>query len=260
MKAVILAAGRGTRLRPLTDTTPKALLQVADKPILEHILLGIASALQGHPEGDPSGSPERAAGIREAALVTGHLAEQIENYFGVGERVGLRLSYFRQPEPTGSGPATLLAERYVGGEAFLLSFADILTSRENYSSLLRKFAANPCDALLGLNEVEDPWAGAAVYLDGDRVTDLIEKPPRGTSTTRWNNAGVMILTQCIFPALRALQPSERGERETPRAVAALIHDGHRILGVKFSGFWSDVGTVEELARLNHLASQGLLNL
>lgn len=243
MKAVILAAGRGTRLRPLTDTMPKPLLTVAGRPILKHILLGIASA-----------------GITKAMVITGYLAQQIEDYFGDGQRVGLRLHYRRQEEPTGSGAATLLTEDFVAGQPFLLSFADILTSRENYAALLRKFAANPCDALLGLNEVEDPWAGAAVYLDGDRVTRLVEKPPRGTSTTRWNNAGVMILTECIFPALRELKPSEQGERETPRAVAALVEAGSRVLGLPFAGFWSDVGTVEELERLNHLAAEGLLDL
>lgn len=243
MKAVILAAGRGTRLRPYTDEIPKPLLEVAGRPILQHILLGMASA-----------------GIREAVVVTGYRAEQIEECLGDGKRVGVRVSYRRQQEPTGSGPATLLAEEFVRSEPFLLSFADILTSRENYSALLRKFASDPCDALLGLNEVDDPWAGAAVYLDGDRVTKLVEKPLRGTSTTRWNNAGVMVLTDCIFPALRELEPSERGERELPQAVGPLMRQGRRVLGLKFTGFWSDVGTVEELNRLNRLATQGLLSL
>lgn len=243
MRAVILAAGRGTRLRPHTDTTPKPLIEVAGKPILDHILSGMARA-----------------GIREAMVVTGHLAEQVEDYLGDGRRVGLRVSYGHQQLLAGSGPATLLAEKFVGGEPFMLSFGDILTSGENYSALLAKFAAHPCDALLGLNEVEDPWAGAAVYVEGDRVTRLVEKPPRGTSTTRWNNAGVMVLTRCIFPALRALEPSDRGERELPRAVAALIAQGRNVLGLPFTGLWSDVGTAEELERLNRLADQGLLKV
>ena len=103
-------------------------------------------------------------------------------------------------------------------------------------------------------------AGAAVYRDGDRITRLIEKPPRGTSTSKWNNAGVMILTPRIFPALRVLPRSERGEYELPQAVGALIDEGRLVLGHELTGFWSDVGTVEEYNRVNALLESGALTL
>jgi len=243
MKAVLLAAGRGKRLRPLTDTRPKPLLAVGDVPLLEHIFRGL-----------------RAAGVKQALLITGWLAEQIEDCFGDGGRVGLQLTYRRQVEQTGSGSATLLAEEFAGGQPFLLTFADILVSHHNYREILDKFAAQPCDALLGLNKIDDPWAGAAVYRDGDRITALMEKPPRGTSTSKWNNAGLMILTPQIFPALRALPKSERGEYELPQAVCSLIEQGRLVLGLELSGFWSDVGTIEEYNRVNALLTSGAVKL
>ena len=118
--------------------------------------------------------------------------------------------------------------------------------------------ADPCDVLLGLNEVDDPAAGAAVYREGNRVTDIIEKPAPGTSSTRWNNAGVMVLAPAVWPILEGLQPSARGEYELPQGVRAMVQQGHRVCGVEFRGFWSDVGTPEDIAALNDLHAQGRL--
>jgi len=239
VKAVILAAGKGTRLRPITDTMPKPLVRIGGRALLEYILLGLAGA-----------------GVRQAAVVTGYLAEQVEGYFGAGERVGMRLSYFRQREMTGTATAALLCEEFVGGEPFLMTWADILLYWQGYREVVGLFAAERPEMVLGLNWVEDPAAGAAVYLEGDRITDIIEKPAPGTSTTHWNNAGVMVLSPSIFPAARALAPSPRGEYELPQAVRHLLQAGARTLGVRFSGLWSDVGTPQELERLNVLAREG----
>jgi NDP-sugar pyrophosphorylase family protein len=243
MKAVLLAAGRGKRLRPLTDAMPKPLLPLGGKPLAEYILLGL-----------------QQAGITQALMITGWLAEKMEQHFGDGAQWGFQISYKRQHEQTGSGSATLLAEEFVGSEPFLLTFADILVSHHNYGAILQRFAEQRCDALLGLNEIEDPWAGAAVYRDGDRITALVEKPRRGTSSSKWNNAGVMILTPHVFPALRALPKSERGEYELPQAVIALVAQARLVLGFELSGFWSDVGTVEEYSRVNALLESGALTL
>jgi len=243
MKAVVLAAGKGTRLRPITDTVSKPLVRIGGRPLLEHILLGL-----------------QAAGIRQAAVVTGYLAEQVEAYFGRGERVGMELAYLRQREVTGTATAALLCEQFVGGEPFLMTWADILLYWQGYRELVGQYQAQRPGMALGLNWVEDPWAGGAVYLEGDRVTDLIEKPAPGTSGTHWNNAGVMILPPAIFPAARALAPSPRGEYELPQAVRALLHSGTATLGVRFAGTWSDVGTPPELRRLRQLAGVGELEV
>jgi hypothetical protein len=140
---------------------------VAGRPILEHILRGL-----------------KAAGIGEAAVVVGHLGEQIEAHFGGGAGLGMALGYRRQTRLDGTARAALLARDLLQEEPFVLTWGDILTDWANYRRLLETFRADPCDALLGLNEVDDPAAGAAVYREGDRVSDIVEKPPPGTSSPR----------------------------------------------------------------------------
>jgi len=241
MRAVILAAGKGSRLRPLTDTVPKPLVPIGGRPLLEYILLGLAGA-----------------GVKQVAVVTGHLAEQVESYFGGGERQRVRITYFRQEQVIGTARAVLLCEQFVAGAPFLLTFADILLYWQGYRDLLARYRRQRPRMALGLNWMEDPAAGAAVYLEGERVVDIIEKPAAGTSTTHWNNAGVMVLPPEIFPAARELAPSPRGEYELPLAVRALVLGGTCTLGLTLGGLWSDVGTPQELARLNELAAAGRL--
>jgi NDP-sugar pyrophosphorylase family protein len=248
MKAVVLSAGRGKRLAPLTDSTPKALVRVGGKPLLEHVLLGLESA-----------------GFEEAMIVAGYLREQVESYFGAGAKVGLRLLWSKQEKLTGSADAALLARHWTGGEPFLLTFCDILTQWSNYGALRRAFEAHPSDALIGVNEADDPWAGAAVYMEGDRVIRLVEKPPPGTSSTRWNNAGAMILTPTVFDFLAFVppadsQPGRAGERILPVAVAMMVEAGRDVRALKLSRFTSDVGTIEELQRIEELFAHGELQL
>lgn len=234
-RAVVLAAGRGTRMMPLTADRPKPLIPVAGRPILERILLGL-----------------RAAGIEEAIIVHGYLGAMIEAYFGTGTRVGLRLSYCAQQTQDGTAGAVRLTEVLCAGEPFLLHWGDILVSPENYLRLLAAYTASPVPpaGLVGMNWVEDPWAGAAVYREDGRVTAIVEKPPPGTSTTHWNNAGVLVLGPHVWPYLHRITPSARGEYEFTDVVRGMLAGGERVLGCEFVGFWSDVGTPEVVAALN----------
>jgi len=242
-QALILAAGKGTRMGALTERCPKPLLEVGGAPLLQHVLLGLSGA-----------------GIGRAIVVIGHLAEQIEQCFGRGDGVGLAITYCRQGAQTGTAQAALLAREHLAPAPFVMSFGDILCARANYRRLLAYFEEHPCDALLGLNPVDDPWEGAAVYRDGDRVTSIIEKPPRGASSTGWNNAGVMVLTPAVWPALEQLEPSPRGEYELPVGIARMVELGCDVRAVEFEGFWSDVGRPQELERINRLAAAGSLDL
>ncbi len=232
MQVVLLAAGRGTRMGALTASCPKPLLTVCGRSLIEHIIAGF-----------------RAAGAAEFVIVTGYRGEQIEAALGDGSRLGVRLRYRRQAAAEGTARALLLARDALRDEPFALSWGDILVQPALYAELLREFARRPCDALLALNDMDDPWQGAAVYLDEDgRVRRIVEKPPRGSSTTRWNNAGVFVFAPIILDYAARLAPSARGEYELPQAIAAMLADGRDVFGLPLRGYWSDVGTPEDLRR------------
>jgi NDP-sugar pyrophosphorylase family protein len=219
-------------MMPLTAERPKPLIPVAGKAILARILDGV-----------------RAAGVTEAIIVVGYRGEMIEAAFGDGAALGMRLVYRTQDPPDGTGGALRLVADLCGDAPFLLHWGDILIAPGNYPVLLNSFRPDDA-ALLGVNPMDDPAAGAAVYLDGDRVTRIVEKPAPGTSTTRWNNAGVMALSAQVWPYVRALTPSPRGEYEVTDALHALIRDGARVRAHPLAGLWSDVGTPETVAALD----------
>lgn len=229
-KAVLFAAGRGTRLGALTANVPKPLLPVAGRPIIVHILDGL-----------------RRAGIEEIAIVTGYLAEMIETELGNGEASGLSLRYIRQEQSDGTARALNLARQWLGDERFFFGWGDILVRPENYRSVIK--AARLADAAIAVNQVDDPWAGGAVYMDGANVVQrIVEKPAKGASATRWNNAGFGVLGPGIWPEVDRLGPSERGEYELPRAIAALVESGARVVAVPVEGEWFDIGTPQDLER------------
>jgi len=216
---------------PLTANIPKPLLALRGRPIIEHILTGL-----------------HAAGIREVVVVAGYLAEQIERHLGSGEALGMKLSYRQQTRTEGTARALLLARDAISNEPFLLSWGDIVVEPGQYAALLDYYRRVRCDALLSVNATDDPWEGAAVYVDEHwRVTSLVEKPPRGLSRTPWNNAGIFVFTPLIVEYADRLGPSLRGEYELPQAVAAMIADGRDVRAYPLRGFWSDLGRPEDLA-------------
>ncbi|MHB0939837.1 MAG: nucleotidyltransferase family protein [Armatimonadota bacterium] len=232
-RAVVLAAGRGKRMMPLTANCPKPLIPVAGTPILERVLRGL-----------------RAAGIEEAIIVHGYLKEMIEDYFGDGARVDMRLTYREQDPPNGTGGALLQVQDLCGDEPFVLHWGDILISPDNYPEVLADYAEFHPAVVEGLNWMDDPSAGAAVYREGNRVTKIIEKPAPGTSTTNWNNAGVFVLSPRVWPYVHRLTPSPRGELEFTDVLHMLVADGDYVLGHELHGLWSDVGTPQIVDQLN----------
>jgi dTDP-glucose pyrophosphorylase len=225
-RAVVLAAGRGTRLGELTADTPKPLLDVGGHSCLERVLVGLAQA-----------------GIHRLALITGHAAQQVEE--AVWGSAAMSVEFIRQEVPGGTGEALLLAERFAGGHPVVFAWSDVLVDPANYRAVIE--AAEAVDAVIAVNQVEDPAAGAAVYVDeGWVVVDIVEKPPPGTSTTNWNSAGFGVLTETIWPHLRDLEPSGRGEYEFTDALASLLRSGGKIRAVPVVGAWFDIGTPEAL--------------
>ena len=215
----------------LTATLPKPLLAVRGRPIIEHIVCGL-----------------EAAGTGEVVVVTGYRGEQIQAHLGDGTHWGVRVAYRTQESQDGTAGALLLARDLIGDRPFVLSWGDVMVAAENYAALLAEYRRSPCDALLLVNDVDDPWRGAAVYVDHEwRVTRLVEKPARGSSTTRWNNAGISVFAPSILRYAERLAPSARGEYELPQAVAAMLADGRAVRALPVRGFWSDLGTPADLA-------------
>jgi UDP-N-acetylglucosamine diphosphorylase / glucose-1-phosphate thymidylyltransferase / UDP-N-acetylgalactosamine diphosphorylase / glucosamine-1-phosphate N-acetyltransferase / galactosamine-1-phosphate N-acetyltransferase len=229
-KAVLLAAGRGTRLGALTSERPKPMIPVRGAPVLEHILLGLKSA-----------------GASEALIVVGYRAEAIRDHFRDGSHLGVSIHYAHQEIPNGTGTAYALGRDFVNGEPFFASFGDILTDYSHYRALLAEFSAAPCAAVLGINWMDDPSAGGAVYREGSRVIRVVEKPPSGTAGSNWNLAGVNVFGPEVFSALDRIEPSPRGEKEITSGYEILLREGQEIRACELHGFWSDVGTPESLA-------------
>ncbi len=243
MKALILAAGKGTRLGALTADCPKPLLDLDGRPIIDCLIESLRDD----------------AGIREFVIITGHLAEKMEAHLGDGARLGVTIQCRRQENPQGTGEAVHMARDLLDGdEPFLMTYGDIVISPENYSAIVADFNARQCDLLLSLNWVEDPAAGGAIYIDDDhRVTRVVEKPPPGTSTTNWNSAGLMIFRPVIFEHTARLQPSPRGEYELTDAVTSMIAEGCNVRGFPLTGLWSDIGTPEDLERTRAVMRGGV---
>ncbi len=236
--AVILAAGRGTRMKGLTEDMPKPMLPVAGRPLLEHIVGAL-----------------RHAGIERFVFVTGYHAEKIEDHFGDGSKLGVHVSYRRQEVRDGTARALLLGREGVGDRPFLLAWGDILTERSNYPRLLSRFGELGADGMLSVNWVDDPYRGAAVYVDDAmRIEKIVEKPPPKTATTHWNNAGIGVFGPEMFGYAADVKPSSRGEYEIPDAISAMIADRRAIYAFALEGFWSDVGTPEDLERAEALLS------
>jgi NDP-sugar pyrophosphorylase family protein len=230
-KAVILAAGRGTRMKDLTLAAPKPMLHAGGRPILERLLERLIEA-----------------GYSEALIVTGYRAESIEDYF---RDYRFPLRFLRQSPIDGTAPAALLARQFVGDDDFLLTFGDILADAPCYREILDQLRSDAgAEAILAVREVEDPYRGAAVYVDGEgRVTRIVEKPPQGESTTHWNSAGIYAVRTSLFAELERVPKSSRGEYELTSAIAQLIDGGKFLKIFPVQGNWRDIGRPEDLEGL-----------
>lgn len=245
MKAVILAAGKGTRMRELTQAVPKPMLKVQGRPILEHILSGLAGI-----------------GVRECCIVTGWKAEVVEAHFGDGSALGMHLTYARQTVQNGTGKAPELAKDFVGDEPFLLTYGDILVRPETYARMCRRFAEGAFAGLLTVTQGEDVTQGGLNFFDESFcLKRLIEKPsPAQLDQLRaegwlkdgepvWYNAGIYLFQPCLFEFTARLEKSPRGEYELTDALVAMMDAGHRIAGLPIEGRWVDVRDPEVLADL-----------
>ncbi len=219
MKAVILAAGKGKRLEPLTETMPKCMLPLAGKPILEHLIHEI-----------------KKAGIDEIFIVIGYKGEEIRSYFGNGDKFGVRIKYVEQKERLGTAHALAMV-RLKLKEDFLALNGDAIITSKDLKKLIRKHEGI---ATLGLKKVKDPWNYGIVELDGNLVVRIVEKPREKISNLA--NAGIYVFSPEIFKAIEKTQKSERGEYEITASIDILINEGREVRGVELLDIWLDIGT------------------
>jgi dTDP-glucose pyrophosphorylase len=239
VKAVVLAAGKGTRMREITDSMPKPMVEVSGRPMLWHVLRAL-----------------RGAGVDEAAIIVGYMPDAIRSYFGDGEDVGVRLSYFTQEVQDGTGRAAEPAKAFLSDGPFFFSFGDILTEPEEYANMVADFREVPTDLLLAVRRVDDPYRFGVISIDGDAIRRIVEKPALGTAESNWVNAGIFVTTPSLFDYIERLRPSQRGEYEITDAIRMMIADGRTVRAFKLASRWRDVGTPEDLAEAGEDAGVG----
>jgi NDP-sugar pyrophosphorylase family protein len=222
MKAVLLAAGKGTRMQGLCDDLPKPLLPVANRPLLEHTLGQCADA-----------------GVDSALLVVGHRQEQVRETLGT-RCAGVDLDYVVQENPKGTGQAAALGEEFAAGEPFLLMFGDIVTSGRHLPGIVRVYQSEHPAAALSVRYVPNPASGGAVYLEDERVVRIVERPKPGETQTHHINAGIFVFPPEIFDLLRTVEVSPRGEYELTDAIRMLIEQGGTVRAFDLDGFWVNV--------------------
>ena len=234
MKAVLLAAGEGVRLLPITATRPKHLIKVGGKPILQFCLEAI-----------------KMAGIDEVIIVTHYMGEAIRNYFDTGEKLGLKLSYIEQKAILGTGNATSVAEPYVESD-FVLIYGDLLFGQEAVKDVLAQFKKGKTSAVMGVVSVDKPENYGIIEQDAKgKVKRIYEKPNVKKVTSNLANAGVYAFSNDVFNKIKLTKASVRGEWELTDAINILLEERKTVLAAKLSkDDWFDVGRPWDLLDAN----------
>ncbi|MFF9348321.1 glucose-1-phosphate thymidylyltransferase [Streptomyces sp. NPDC014734] len=231
MKALVLSGGAGTRLRPITHTSAKQLVPVANKPVLFYGLEAIADA-----------------GITEVGIVVGDTAEEIREAVGDGSRLGIEVTYIPQEEPLGLAHAVLIARDFLGDDDFVMYLGDNFIVG-GITALVDAFRSDRPDAQILLTRVADPRSFGVAELDaGGRVVALEEKPKEPKSDLAL--VGVYLFTPAVHEAVRSIDPSWRGELEITHAIQWLIDRRRDVRSTTIRGYWKDTGNVTDMLEVN----------
>lgn len=232
LKGLVLSGGAGTRLRPITHTSAKQLVPVANKPVLFYGLEAL-----------------RAAGVSDVGIVVGDTHAEIEAAVGDGSALGIRVTYIRQSAPLGLAHAVLTAEEFLAGSPFVMYLGDNLL-RDGITELVDRFRAASCDAMILLQRVPDPQSYGVAELDGDRVVRLVEKPAEPRSDLAL--VGVYMFSPAVMESAHAIRPSARGELEITDAIQHMIDRGLTVEPHEVTGWWKDTGRIDDMLEANRL--------
>ena len=233
LKGLILSGGKGTRLRPITHTSAKQLVPVANKPVLFYAIEAMAQA-----------------GIDEVGIIIApETGDEIRRAAGDGSRFGVRLTYILQDEPAGLAHAVLTAEPFLGESPFVMYLGDNLL-QGGIEDLVAAFRDHRPDALILLTPVPDPESYGVAELSDGAVVRLVEKPPE--PRTNLALVGVYMFTASVHEAAKAIEPSARGELEITDAIQRLVDDGRRVEPHVVKGWWKDTGRLDDMLEANRL--------
>jgi len=233
LKGLVLSGGKGTRLRPITHTSAKQLVPVANKPVLFYGLEAMADA-----------------GIGDVGIIVApETGDEIRAVVGDGSRFGLAITYIEQDEPRGLAHAVLTAEPFLGDSPFVMYLGDNLL-RDGIHALVDTFREEQPDALILLTPVSDPEHYGVAQLENGRVARLVEKPEQ--PQTDLALVGVYMFTPVIFDAARSIEPSWRDELEITDAIQTLVDRGLRVDPHIVHGWWKDTGQVQDMLEANRL--------
>jgi glucose-1-phosphate thymidylyltransferase len=234
LRGVILHGGFGTKLRPLTHTGPKQLIPIANKPNSQYVLEDL-----------------KASGITEIAMVLGNIfPEKVKEYYGDGERFGVKIQYIQQDEPKGIAHAVYLCKDYVKDQPFVVYLGDNLL-KGGISSFVHKFQDSDYDTMILLCQVKNPERfGVAKINQKGKLVKLIEKPKEPPSN--YALTGIYFFKPLIFKMIERLKPSPRGELEITDAIQLLLKSNHNVGYQIVQGWWKDTGTPEDILEANRL--------
>ena len=234
---MILAGGKGTRLRPITHTSAKQLVPIANKPILFYGIEAI-----------------RDAGVQEIGIIVGDTAEEVKEAVGDGERFGVRITYIHQEAPLGLAHAVKISKDFMADDPFVMYLGDNLLSG-GITGFVREFEKGGCDSQILLTRVKNPSDFGVAELDGGRVVGLEEKPKKPKSD--YALVGVYMFTPVIFEATEKIEPSWRGELEITDAIQYLIQNGYVVNSHVVEGWWKDTGKLEDMLDANRMILTGM---
>src|SRR5579872_3869006 len=239
MKAVVMAGGEGSRLRPLTSRRPKPLAPIANRPVMHHII----ELLRGH-------------GITEIVATLHYLADEIESYFGDGSRLGVRLSYVVEDTPLGTAGAVKLAEERLRDDSFVIISGDAMTDL-NVGALIDHHRAAKNDATIALQTVSNPLEFGVVITDPQgRITRFLEKPSWGEVFSDTINTGIYVLSPEIFDYMEPGGIYDFSKDLFPR----MLHEGKQLGGYVIDDYWTDVGNLQQYQQANYDALAGRVKI